>query len=201
MTLAVVPAFILAVAFPVHAGVPQPGSTAAPQEAIRRLVDSASTIVADPALQGAVRKAERRDRVATIIHDAFDFASMARDSLGPQWGTLTPGQREEFTRLFGERFKWSYSLLVLQFLGERTTAYVSEAIDGSRAVVRTILVSQKDGNLPVEYRLGSRGDHWAVEDVVVDGVSLAANYRAQFSRIIRTSSYETLLRRLRKPVE
>jgi hypothetical protein len=36
---------------------------------------------------------------------------------------------------------------------------------------------------------------------VVDGVSIAGNYRAQFSKIIRTSSYDTLLRRLQKPVE
>jgi len=198
---AVVPATILVVALLVCSGVPAPAWAAAPEQAVRGLVGSASAIVADPALQGAARKAERRDRVARIIHDAFDFETMARESLGTQWGGLTPGQREEFTRLFAERFKSSYSLLVLQFLGERTTTYVGESIDGDRAIVRTLLVSQKDGTLPVEYRLGSRGARWAVEDVVVDGVSLAGNYRAQFSRIIRTSSYETLLSRLRKSAE
>jgi phospholipid transport system substrate-binding protein len=78
---------------------------------------------------------------------------------------------------------------------------VSEAIDGSRATVRTVLVSEKDGTLPVDYRLASLDGRWTVDDVVVDGVSLAGNYRAQFSKIIRTSSYETLLRRMRKSVE
>jgi phospholipid transport system substrate-binding protein len=53
----------------------------------------------------------------------------------------------------------------------------------------------------VDYRLASLDGRWTVDDVVVDGVSLAGNYRAQFSKIIRTSSYETLLRRMRKSVE
>ena len=90
------------------------------------------------------------------------------------------------------------SLGLQQFL---TGVGDAESVDGDRAVVRVLLVSPRDGTLPVEYRLGARGGQWTVEDVVVDGVSLAANYRAQFSRTIRTSSYETLVDRLRKPVE
>ena len=152
-------------------------------------------------MQGPAKKTERRDRIGTIIHDAFDFENMARESLGAPWAALTAEQRAEFTRLFGERFEQSYSLLVLRFLGERTTTYAGESIQGEGAVVRTSLVSAKDGTLPVEYRLTALGGRWTVADVVVDGVSLAGNYRAQFSKIIRTASYETLLRRMRKPVE
>jgi phospholipid transport system substrate-binding protein len=174
---------------------------AGPQERVRDLVAAVSAVLEDPALQGAARKPERQARIATIIHEAFDFESMARDALGPPWATLTEAQRAEFTRLFGDRFEQSYSLLVLRFLGERRTSYVSESIDGSRATVRTFLVSEKDGTLPVDYRLASRDGRWTVADVVVDGVSLAGNYRAQFSRILRTSSYETLLRRMRKPAD
>jgi phospholipid transport system substrate-binding protein len=183
------------------ASLPTPAWAAAPQERVRDLVAAVSAVLEDPALQGASRKPERRTRVATIIHEAFDFESMARDALGSPWTSLTAEQQAEFTRLFGDRFEQSYSLLVLRFLGERRTTYVSEAIDGSRATVRTVLVSEKDGTLPVDYRLASLDGRWTVDDVVVDGVSLAGNYRAQFSKIIRTSSYETLLRRMRKSVE
>jgi phospholipid transport system substrate-binding protein len=183
------------------ASMPAPVWAAAPQERVRGLVAAVSAVLEDPALRGATKKQERRAHVATIIHDAFDFASMARDALGPPWTTLTAEQQQEFTRLFADRFEQSYSLLVLRFLGERTTSYVGESIDGSRATVRTFLVSEKDGTLPVDYRLESQDNRWTVVDVVVDGVSLAGNYRAQFGRIIRTSSYETLLRRMRKSVE
>ena len=183
------------------AALPTPVWAAAPQERVRSLVAAVSAVLEDPALRGAGQKLERRAQVATIIHEAFDFESMARDALGPPWTTLTAEQQAEFTRLFADRFEQSYSLLVLRFLGERTTTYVGESIDGARATVRTFLVSEKDGTLPVDYRLASRDGRWTVVDVVVDGVSLAGNYRAQFGKIIRTSSYETLLRRMRKSVE
>jgi phospholipid transport system substrate-binding protein len=198
---AVAPAVIAALALLVCASLPTPAWAAGPQEAIRQLVAAVSAVLDDPALQGSAKKVERRNRVARIIHDAFDFENMARESLGAQWAGLTPVQREEFARLFGDLFEQSYSLLVLRFLGERTTTYAGESIDGNRAVVRTFLTSEKDGKLPVEYRLASLGERWTVVDVVVDGVSLAVNYRVQFSKIIRTSSYETLLHRMRRQVE
>ncbi|MET0486991.1 MAG: ABC transporter substrate-binding protein [Candidatus Rokuibacteriota bacterium] len=192
---------IVALALLGCASLPTPTWAATPQDRIRDLVAAVSAVLANPTLQGATAKPERRARVATIIHEAFDFDNMARDALGSPWTSLTPDQRAEFTRLFGDRFEQSYSLLVLRFLGDRKTTYVSEAIDESRAMVRTLLVSEKDGTLPVDYRLASLDDRWTVNDVVVDGVSLAGNYRAQFSKILRTSSYETLLRRMRKSAE
>jgi phospholipid transport system substrate-binding protein len=198
---AVGPTVVVALALLGCASLPTPVWAAGPQEGIRELVAAVAAVLEDPALRGPARKVERRGRIAAIIREAFDFESMARDALGAPWTALTAEQRAEFTRLFGDRFERSYSLLVLRFLGERTTTYVGESIDGDRAVVRTFLVSEKDGTLPVDYRLASRDGRWTVADVVVDGVSLAGNYRAQFSKIIRTSSYETLLRRMRKPAE
>jgi hypothetical protein len=134
------PPAIVAFALLGCASLPTPVWAAGPQERVRDLVAAVSAVLEDSALQGTARKSERRARIATIIHEAFDFDSMARDALGPSWTTLTAEQQAEFTRLFGDRFEQSYSLLVLRFLGERRTAYVSESIDGSRATVRTFLL-------------------------------------------------------------
>ena len=41
---------------------------------------------------------------------------------------------------------------------------------------------------------------WMVRDVTIDGISLVTNYRAQFDRVIRGSSYRELLARLRVKV-
>jgi phospholipid transport system substrate-binding protein len=49
----------------------------------------------------------------------------------------------------------------------------------------------------VNYRLINQSGVWLVYDVVVDGISMVSNYRGQFSKILQTSSYETLLERLR----
>jgi phospholipid transport system substrate-binding protein len=42
-----------------------------------------------------------------------------------------------------------------------------------------------------------RSDRWYIYDIAVEGISLINNYRAQFNRIIQTSSYDELVRRLR----
>jgi phospholipid transport system substrate-binding protein len=179
-----------------------PVEAAAPQETIQGLIAKVGDVLKDPALQGPAKTAERRARVGRIIHEAFDFQRMSPAALGAPWGALSAEQRLEFTRLFGDRFAQSYSLLVLRFLGERTTTYAGEAIlGGEEAVVLTRLESPADGTLPVEYRLVAREGGWGVADVVVDGVSLTANYRTQFSRILRTGSYETLLGRMRRAGE
>ena len=40
-------------------------------------------------------------------------------------------------------------------------------------------------------------DQWRVYDVMIEGVSLISNYRTQFNKIIRTSSYDDLIAKMR----
>jgi phospholipid transport system substrate-binding protein len=114
---------------------------------------------------------------------------------------LTSQQRDEFTDLFGNLFERSYSRLVLRFLGERSTTYGTESIQQERATVPTTLISKRDAKLPVTYQLIRHGEQWMIYDVVIDGISLAMNYRAQFSKILRTSSYEALVQRIKTKLE
>ena len=76
-------------------------------------------------------------------------------------------------------------------------AYLSERIEGSYAEVRTELRSSKV-EIPMDYRLHLKDGTWHAYDIVADGVSLVKNYRSQFDKIIRTSSYQDLIRRLRE---
>ena len=175
---------------------PVSAANSAPRERIRGIMAAAQVVFRDPELQGADRAPQRRERVRSIIADAFDFPSMARESLGPQWNKLTPSQQEDFVQLFGELFKVSYSNLVLKFLGERESVFGEEVVQSDRALVRTTLRDRQGDDLPVDYKLVEDAGYWRVHDVIVDGVSLAGNYRGQFSRVIETSSYAALRERI-----
>jgi phospholipid transport system substrate-binding protein len=190
---------VLATAFNLYLALPATG--AAPQDRVRATIEAVSAILDNPTLQGADKDAERRERVRQVIIDAFNFQEMARETLGGHWGKLSPQQREEFTQLFGNLFERSYNRLVLRFLGERSTVYGTESIQEDRAVVQTTLVSKRDARLPVDYQVVRHGEQWAIYDVVIDGVSLASNYRAQFSKILRTSSYDALVQRMKTKLE
>jgi phospholipid transport system substrate-binding protein len=39
---------------------------------------------------------------------------------------------------------------------------------------------------------------WCAYDIIIDGVSLVSNYRSQFQKIMRDSSYEELVKKLRE---
>ena len=48
----------------------------------------------------------------------------------------------------------------------------------------------------MDYRMHRMGERWLVYDVTIEGVSLVANYRTQFNRIIQQSSFKGLLTKL-----
>ncbi len=63
--------------------------------------------------------------------------------------------------------------------------------------MQTKLVTKGGGEIPIEYRMHKAGDRWLVYDVVIEGVSLVANYRTQFNKIIQTSSFKELMNKMK----
>jgi len=165
---------------------------------IRSRIDRVVTILEDPVLK--VRPEERRVALRGAATDIFDFAEITRRSLGRHWQAATPAEREELVLLFTALLERSYLGRIEQYTGERI-AVVGEALDGELATVRTRLVSKGGTETAVDYRLYRAGDRWMAYDVSVEGVSLVANYRAQFNRIIQASSAQALVKRLRAKQE
>jgi phospholipid transport system substrate-binding protein len=82
-----------------------------------------------------------------------------------------------------------------QYNSEMT--FRGDTVDGDQAVVRTTLLLNKGAEMALDYRMHHPRDRWQVYDLNIDGISLVANYRAQFNKIVRTSSYEALVTALK----
>ena len=165
-------------------------------DAVRAMLDEVMAIQNDPKLAGLQSRDTRRDLIKKVIIKNFDFAGMAKDTLGPgEWATLSPGQRSEFASVFQDLFVDSYSRLVLDFLKKEKIEYRGQEPDQGRMMVRTV-ISRAEDRIPVDY-LSSRHDAWSVRDVTIDGVSIVANYRRSFSRVIKEESYGGLLKKMR----
>jgi len=89
---------------------------------------------------------------------------------------------------------------VEDYSGEKVL-YEGETQEGDYADVKVKIVTKKDKDIPVEYRLKKEGNGWFIYDISFDGVSLVNNYRTQFNSIISQSTYENLVKRLREKVE
>ncbi len=165
---------------------------------VRSRLDRVVGVLEDRSLQDQPQA--RRTALRDAATEIFDFTEITRRSLGRHWRAATPAEREELVLLFTALLERAYVGRVEQFNGERI-AMAGETLDGELATVRTRLVSRGGAETAVDYRLHRVGERWMAYDVSVEGVSLVANYRAQFDRIIRASSAQGLVQRLRAKQE
>jgi phospholipid transport system substrate-binding protein len=139
----------------------------------------------------------RRAEIRRIAAELFDFDEMARRTLTRHRNSRTPEERAEFVRLFTDLLERSYVARIEQFSGERIV-YPAESVDGRYATVRSKIVTRRNAEIAVDYRLLVRDGRWRAYDVLVDGVSFVATFRSAFERIIQQSSYAGLVDKLRR---
>ena len=175
-------------------------------DSLRATYAEANQIISDPAT--VARPLELFRAVRALFGTAFDFTGAAEDALGSEWQARTAIEQKEFTSLFASFVQrgfvyWLASVaevdgsgITVNYLGE-TVYYLGETVDQDRAVVRTAVGSRGGRQVPLDHDMIYLGKRWMVRDVTIDGISLVPNYRAQFDRVIRASSYRELLARLR----
>ena len=171
-------------------------SAATPTEAVRATIDEVLRILGDKNLKQPSRAEERRKLLEQTVGARFDYQEMSRRSLGAPWNQLADKDKHEFVDLFRTLLTNTYADRVESYSGEGVQ-YLNERTEKDYAEVRTKILSGKT-EIPMDYRLMNKNSDWRVYDVVVDGVSLVSNYRGQFSKILRNSSYPELVDQLRK---
>ncbi len=174
----------------------QPAMAGGATDAMKHTIDEVLTTIRDKELKQSGKAEERRQRLEQIVGDRFDYQEMSRRSLGAPWSTLSDKDKQEFVALFQTLLTNSYADKIESYSGEGVK-YINERIENDYAEVRTKVLTGKV-EIPLDYRLLNKGGDWRVYDVVVDGVSLVNNYRGQFSKILRSSSYADLVDQLRK---
>jgi phospholipid transport system substrate-binding protein len=167
-----------------------------PTDTLREYTEAVQKVLDDPALKTDERRHERRAAVRKLAIEAFDVQETAQRALGPHWQQRSPAEREEFVQLFADLLERSYIAKIDLYGGERLR-FTEERVDGDSAIVRARVTTKTGTEVPVEGRMHKKGERWLIYDVAIENISLIANYRAQFDRIIRTSSYAELVKRLR----
>ena len=132
-----------------------------------------------------------------VAEEVFDIGETAKRALGTHWAARTPSERDEFVQLFADLLESTYISRIDEYCGERIR-YTGERIEGDTAVVNSRVLTRKGSEAPVDARLLRRNGKWLIYDVMIEGVSLINNYRTQFDRIMRTSSYAELVKRLKE---
>jgi phospholipid transport system substrate-binding protein len=177
--------------------VAQPAGAASPTAALEAFFEGANAILRTVDPFGDLD--QPRQAVRELANEVFDFRGASALALGSAWLSRTPDEQDEFVRLFAVFLERGF----IGMIGAKASVtdgvkiqYVDESIGDEWAGVATSLLTRNGLELPADYWFVRRGDRWKVQDVVIDGVSLIANYRSQFTRVLAAYPYSEVLARL-----
>ena len=173
-----------------------PALAGAPTDQLKSSIDQVIKVLDDPALKAEGSAEKRRAAIREVANNTFDFGEAAKRSLGKHWQGLSERDRQEFTGLFADLLERGYVARIEEYSGEKIV-YTGDNVDADAATVKTRLTTKSGTAIPVDYRMLRKGDRWLVYDVSVEGLSLVSNYRGQFNKIIETSSYQDLVKRMK----
>jgi phospholipid transport system substrate-binding protein len=175
---------LVAVAGPLHAD-------SGPMDVVKGLVTPALQILGDK----STPLKERQEKLRSLVSSSnFDFTAMARSALGLHWKDLNDQQRGDFTKTFTSFLQDSYLSRIQDYSGQQVNYLGASDLDAGRSEVKTT-IEQPGGKAPIQvnYMLRQDGGKWLIYDVTVDNISIAANYRNQFNRVINNQGFDTLL--------
>jgi len=168
-----------------------------PQDLVKGATARVVQVLKDPKLKD--KKKERVERLREIVDPLFDYDEMAKRALGVHWRRRTPAEQAEFVKLFHDFLEKIYSDKIDLYEGEKIVVG-KETIDQDFAQVESTVINAKGEQFSVVYKLRRVDGSWKVYDAVVENISVVNNYRSQFDRVINSSSYEELVKRLKEKI-
>lgn len=135
--------------------------------------------------------------VGEIVVPHFDFQRITQAALGRHWGQATPAQQRGLTEAFQQILVRTYAKALLNYSGQEILYLpLRPGRDAGDVTVATQVQEAGAPPVPINYRLYLKDGAWKVYDVIIDNVSLIANYRSSFANRIRTEGIEGLIQSL-----
>ncbi len=166
-----------------------------PMGRVKDTTDRVISILKDDSLG----REARWDKIAALIYEGFDFRSMSQSVLATQWRRATEEERKKFTEFFSQYIEATYRSKIEAYTNQRII-YKDEVIKGNLGVVETIIIAGGT-EIPVNYKLRKNENSWYAHDVVIEGVSLIANYRSTFAAIVKNEGMDGLMSDIQRRIQ
>jgi len=153
-------------------------------------------------LAAKIPESERETRFRAIFEEGFDdVPAISRFVLGNYWRTASEEQRRTFAALFETYVVHAYTVRFNEYGGQQLKVTAARAEGDDSALVQSI-IAQPSGAPPlrIDWRVGKTEKGFKINDVVVEGVSMAVTQRQEFSAVIQRNGGEidALLKLLRE---
>lgn len=158
--------------------------------AVNEVLAAADVASTSSALMGSLRP---------VLQKHLCFDSMTRRAIGPGWRQFTEDQQKQATKLFTTLIIRTYSSKFTPGEHPVIEFKTASAPSPGRVEVPTTLVYQ-GSHYSVTYRL-EEAEGWRITDVVIEGVSLIANYRSQFDAQFKKGGSSAVIGALSQSVD
>lgn len=167
--------------------------TAPARAVVQRTVDEVLVILKEKGLDSE----QRRARIELIAFDVFDFPTMSKLTLAKNWKRFDEAQREEFVAEFKAHLSRRYGTRLDRYQQTDVAIVGTQLEPRNDVTVRSKVVGGQFDGVSMDYRMRETDGRWLVIDVVIEGVSLVANFRSQFTEVIAQGGPDELLRQLK----
>ena len=134
------------------------------------------------------------DLVNEIVLPHFDFQKMSSWVLGKNWRNASTEQKKKFTNQFSRLLVRTYSRAVYDNIDQQINFLPIRGKPGAEKVtIRTEVPQDAGFPIPIDYKMRKKNNEWKVYDVVIDAISLVANYRTTFNQEIKKSGIDSLI--------
>ena len=164
----------------------------APVKRIADLSASVMSTLGDDALSAR----QKRDQFKTALKESVDWTIVPKLVLARNWKGFSEDQRARFVEVFQQHLVHTY--------WSNTDSFSLRAIDVQRGREESngdwSVVTQfklEGSSSAVAYRMRKDGaGNWMIIDVLVEGVSLVANFRSQFNSLLSSEGPDDVIKRL-----
>jgi phospholipid transport system substrate-binding protein len=130
---------------------------------------------------------ERAAKLKPMLEKYFDMPSIAKYMLGSYWRKATPEEQSEFTATLTDFLALAYGKRFSSYTGhEMAVGRVRDEGDGRTTVFSTVKLPNGDP-ARVDWTIEAAGDSYKIEDVKVEGLSLADTHRQEFASVISSN--------------
>jgi phospholipid transport system substrate-binding protein len=127
------------------------------------------------------------DGVRPLLKKYADPVLMTRRAIGPAWREFTAAQQERAVTLFADIALGTYADKFTPGLHPFIVYHGAVELSPNRREVPMTMTTEDGQPLEAVFRFEHTAAGWRIYDIVVEGVSLIANYRSQFDSIFQKS--------------
>jgi len=171
---------------------------------VKSVIDQAIVVFKDK----QIPPSDREQKLRALAENRMDFAEMARSAIGYHWKDFTPEQKAEFVPLFTAFIEDAYLSRIETYSVEKVDQQIQssliqfnrETTDGPdyATVFSTVVLKDRNNPIQVNYLMRRHDNDWKIYDITLDAISVIANYRNQFNRVLNNGGYDKLVSILRE---